>query len=302
MKRTTHNPLTALCGVAAFALVLAAPIGHAQPSDDKGSDAFVQAPPSARPTPEPPQPSDAAADKPDREGERGAAGLRPPAPPRVAGDGGPRPQLLGPSGPPPEGVDRRPGEPGPPGPMFRIGRLMSGPPLAPPPPYAAPDDNEPLDPDDEAFLREVLPEALILNEKMRTPERPGAPGPPEGEWVEPLSLKRIVRELRHMKDRDPEAFEDEKQAHASEIRCRLQAMEVRGMADGPERQAAVAGLRKTLEATFDLRLRRQEKEAERLARALDEVRANLKQREANREKIVDRRLDDLLNAPPQLRW
>ena len=71
--------------------------------------------------------------------------------------------------------------------------------------------------------------------------------------------------------------------------------------DSPERQALESKLKKAVEEVFDLRQKSQEKEVETLRKRLEKVNASLQKRIQLRDKIIARRIDDLLEQDA-LRW
>jgi hypothetical protein len=74
------------------------------------------------------------------------------------------------------------------------------------------------------------------------------------------------------------------------------ARTIERLPEGPERQAQIDTLRATLNRIFDLKQENRRREIDQLQRQIAELQNSLKQRERMREEMIDRRLQQLVDA------
>jgi outer membrane murein-binding lipoprotein Lpp len=160
----------------------------------------------------------------------------------------------------------------------------------------------------DALIREVRgPEGRGPGEgELRRPE-----GPREGEVRRPdLPREGELRrpqgpapepEIDRLRERDPEGAEMMRRAAELERATLDLAAQVR-RAQGPAREELQRRLRDQLAAVFDLKLKVRQREAERLQDELKRLNDRLNERRENKQRIVDQRLQQLLNESAQWDW
>lgn len=246
----------------------------------------------------PPQPRDEANREPlpPREGERG--NVRRPQPPRDGERGDVRPPL-----PPRDGERgeiRRPmppreGERGGPGTRNPERRMQM--------PGDAPMDFE------AALRREVGSnvEALkdfgdALKDRIQQAQRLFQ----ERRFEEGRDMLRGIatqaREMRELKQRDPERFQMQHQMAELERRSVEMGQKVRRAPDEEAKKQATVELKEALAKLFDLRQQDREKSLQQLEREVKEVREALEKRKAKRDEMIQRRFDQLTGRAEVMEW
>lgn len=104
-----------------------------------------------------------------------------------------------------------------------------------------------------------------------------------------------IEQYHLIKTHDPETAEALLKSRQLEERCDALAEKIRD-AKGKPREEMTAELRGLLSKTFDLRLREPEFELKRLEQEVAEVKALIEKRKANKERIVEHRLNELIGA------
>lgn len=168
---------------------------------------------------------------------------------------------------------------------------MGGPPPGGPP--------EPLSPEQRAealeLLRERGPELFARMQRLRQ-DRPGE--------FDDMLRQRMPTLMRWLKEKaeDPELYgmrtelmRLERESHALARRIRNEAG-----AEGGEgaSEAAKKALRDLVGRTFDLRMQVGQREIDRLAARLEKMRDDIIKRRGGRESMIDDRVRELLNPPP----
>jgi predicted RNA-binding Zn ribbon-like protein len=107
-------------------------------------------------------------------------------------------------------------------------------------------------------------------------------------------LRFEVAQLRDLKKRDPEGFR--KAIEEKQLRFRAQdlAAKARAATDPTEREAMVQELRRVIERLFDAEMATRQAQIGQLNERLNDLRQELAQRAANREQIIQTRVEDAL--------
>jgi len=100
--------------------------------------------------------------------------------------------------------------------------------------------------------------------------------------------------LRHVQQQDAELARQIAEEWHWEETLQLQAMRIRQMPEGPEREQAIAELRRQLEQVFERKQENRRREIARLEQQLRLLRARLSERERYRPQIIEQRLRELL--------
>ncbi len=113
-----------------------------------------------------------------------------------------------------------------------------------------------------------------------------------------------TRELRELKERDPEGFKLQQDANAIERQAEDLGAKLRRIpADRrEERDAAKAQLKDVVGKLFDVREKLRGREVEELKRRVAELQDLLKKRQEARDRIIERRLRQLSGEPDELDW
>lgn len=237
-----------------------------------------------QPNPQPPPQRDEARREPQppREGDRG--NVRPPLPPREGERGDIRPPL-----PPREGERVAPDP-------RNLTRRM-------PMPNDAPMDFE------AALRREIGPQmegikefGELLKDRIEQAQRLFQ----ERRFEEGRDMLRgisaQVREMRELKQRDPERFRQQQQMAEMERRSVELGQRIRRATDNEAKKQATTELKELLSKLFDLRQQEREKSLQQLEREVKEVREALEKRKAKRDEMIQRRFDQLTGRAEMLEW
>ncbi|MFA6562068.1 MAG: hypothetical protein WCV00_09210 [Verrucomicrobiia bacterium] len=250
----------------------------------------------AQEPPTPPPQKDEARREPPREGDRGD--VRPPLPPREGERGNVRPPL-----PPREGERGDVRRPLPPREGERVGpegrnvdrRL----PMA---------NNAPMD-FEAALRREVGPHAEAfkefaepLKERIEQARRLFQARRFEEGRDMMRGIAAQAREMRELKQRDPERFKQQQQMAEMERRSVELGQKIRRATDEDAKKSATTELKETLSKLFDLRQQEREKSLQQLEREVKELRESLEKRKAKRDEMIQRRFDQLTGRAEMLEW
>ena len=251
---------------------------------------------------EPPNPPPSKPDEtrreplPPREGDRGD--VRPPLPPREGERGHVRPPL-----PPREGERGDVRRPLPPREGERVGpegrNVERRLPMA---------NNAPMD-FEAALRREIGPHAEAfkefaepLKERIEQARRLFQ----ERRFEEGRDMLRGIaaqaREMRELKQRDPERFKQQQQIAEMERRSMELGQRIRRATDEEAKKSATTELKEILSKLFDLRQQEREKSLQQLDREMKELREALEKRKAKRDEMIQRRFDQLTGRAEMLEW
>ena len=129
-----------------------------------------------------------------------------------------------------------------------------------------------------------------------------------------MSTYAEFREMAKLKDQNPEKFKVWLNTKMLDIKNKLAEVKSKVMADGirklkenpqadpKEIEAKQAELKKLLEETFNARLEREKQEVAAMERKVEEYKKNLKEREENRDKIIEKRYSELTGSKDNLEW
>jgi hypothetical protein len=146
-----------------------------------------------------------------------------------------------------------------------------------------------------AFAREHAPEAL---ERLKRAKR-------EGEESYHETLERygdFLEEYHHLREEHPEAADRFLEAARLELRSELLAERFHDQEDEEDRRETRRELQEVLERAFHLRLEQLDREVESLEAELDHMSRMLKKRREARDRIIERRINDLLGVNEYLEW
>ncbi|SHK80724.1 hypothetical protein SAMN04488087_2031 [Rhodothermus profundi] len=102
--------------------------------------------------------------------------------------------------------------------------------------------------------------------------------------------------LMHMQRQDAELARRLVEEWTWEQELQRQALRIRQMPEGPDREAAIAELRRQLEETFERKQQNRRREIAQLERQLRLLRERLNERERYRRRIIEQRLRELLGG------
>jgi len=196
--------------------------------------------------------------------------------------------------PPPGGPPLpRPGEPPPPPPPPPPGEPVPEPWAGPMPPP------RPLDPEQTEkvldFLRQFHPELFAEAQELREQNPP--------EFMRLIDrMAREMQELAELRRRDPRRFELTRQDRQLERESLELAEQIRDAADPDEAAELRQRLREVLQQAFDVRMELRRLEAEEIRRKLERLEKILDARAAAKDKIVERRLRQLLREGDEWEW
>ncbi len=111
-----------------------------------------------------------------------------------------------------------------------------------------------------------------------------------------------ARELRELKQRDPERFKQQQQMAEMERRSVDLGQKIRRATDEDVKKTATAELKELLNKLFDLRQQEREKVLQQLEREVKEVREALEKRKAKRDEMIQHRLDQLTGRAELMEW
>ncbi len=115
-------------------------------------------------------------------------------------------------------------------------------------------------------------------------------------------LIRQKRRLDELKERDPAAYEQEITRLSLENETREQAEAAREAKTEEAKKAAKAKLTELVSQLFEIQCDQLEREIQEQAKRLEEMRQLLKKRRAAKDKIVERRVQELTGEDAVLRW
>jgi hypothetical protein len=118
-------------------------------------------------------------------------------------------------------------------------------------------------------------------------------------------LSRAYREMRYLnrlKEDDPERYEQVAQEKKFEEEARLLAKKYRDSEDENEKVRLREDLKTLLDKLFDYRQMNRQFEIEKLEKRLEDLKDVNERRLANKEEIVERRLDEMLGTKRELEW
>ena len=236
----------------------------------------------AQEQPNPPPQKDEARREPPREGQRGD--VRPPLPPREGERGDVRRPL-----PPREGER---GGPEARNPERRL-PMANNPPMD----FEASLRRE-IGPHMEAFkefgepLKERIEQARRLFQERRFEEG--------RDMLRGIAAQ--AREMRELKQRDPERFKQQQQIAEMERRSVELGQKIRRATEDEAKKQAATELKEILSKLFDLRQQEREKSLQQLEREVKEVREALEKRKAKRDEMIQRRFDQLTGRAEMLEW
>lgn len=184
------------------------------------------------------------------------------------------PDGRGPGGRPPGGPGE-PGEPGGPGGPGGPGRPMRTPPSA--------EDREKA----VVWMKENEPTRLERLNEIRQSH-------PEEYERAMMQVAMEVRDLLTMKQNDPKRYERRMAQRKLDYRATELAEKIRGAGPDQEMAAERKELKDVLGKLFDLREEDREQELKRLEEELSRLRETMAKRKESKDKIVERRMDELL--------
>lgn len=111
-----------------------------------------------------------------------------------------------------------------------------------------------------------------------------------------------AREMRELRQRDPERFKQQQQMAEMERRSVELGQKVRRATEDEAKKAATAELKELLNKLFDLRQEEREKNLQQLEREVKEVREALEKRKAKRDEMIQHRLDQLTGRAELMEW
>ncbi len=111
-----------------------------------------------------------------------------------------------------------------------------------------------------------------------------------------------LREMRELKQRDPERFRQQQEMSEMERRSAELGQKIRRATDAEVKKQVTTELKELLSKLFDLRQQEREKSLQQLEREVKEVREALEKRKAKRDEMIQRRFDQLTGRAEMLEW
>ena len=111
-----------------------------------------------------------------------------------------------------------------------------------------------------------------------------------------------VRHLYFLSKENPKEFAVQKRIHNLEAESHHLGGKFREAQSEKAKEEIGGELKKLLSDLFDLREKQREREAEEIARELERIREMLAKRRANRERIIERRFQELTGMDEGLEW
>ena len=116
------------------------------------------------------------------------------------------------------------------------------------------------------------------------------------------AISAQAREMRELKQRDPERFRQQQQMAEMERHSVELGQKIRRAADDETKKSAAAELKELLSKLFDLRQVEREKSLQQLEREVKEVREALEKRKARRDEMIQHRFDQLTGRAELMEW
>lgn len=148
------------------------------------------------------------------------------------------------------------------------------------------------------FLEEWDPEALEHIKNLRK----------ENKWRELAhTMQRGMNHVHHLmelKKNRPEQYKTMKKIHDLDKKCEKLSGKIRESKDKDKTgyDDLVAELKKALSELFDLREEQRKREIEEMEKRLEEMKKEIKIRSENKDKITEKRLNQLLGKRDKLEW
>ena len=111
-----------------------------------------------------------------------------------------------------------------------------------------------------------------------------------------------AREMRELRQRDPERFRQQQQMAEMERHSVELGQKIRRAADDETKKSATAELKELLSKLFDLRQDEREKSLQQLEREVKAVREALEKRKAKRDEMIQHRFDQLTGRAELMEW
>jgi hypothetical protein len=111
-----------------------------------------------------------------------------------------------------------------------------------------------------------------------------------------------AREMRELKQRDPDRFRQQQQMAELERRSMEMGQKVRHATEEEAKKRATMELKEMLDKLFDLRQQEREKSLQQLEREVKDVREALEKRKAKRDEMIQRRFDQLTGKAELMEW
>ena len=144
------------------------------------------------------------------------------------------------------------------------------------------------------FLTELIPGIAEVLAELET-ENPRA---------YERELRRARREMLSLKrqmKRDKNQYENSRARIKLEHESQMIVFRYR-KAEDSQKESLKRELRATLDKLFDMREQEREQQVQRLEKKLEELRASLKTRKQNKNRIIEKRLEKLLGVDTDLQW
>ena len=116
------------------------------------------------------------------------------------------------------------------------------------------------------------------------------------------AISAQAREMRELKQRDPERFRQQQQMAEMERHSVELGQKIRRATDDETKKTAAAELKELLSKLFDLRQVEREKSLQQLEREVKEVREALEKRKAKRDEMIQHRFDQLTGRAELMEW
>lgn len=111
-----------------------------------------------------------------------------------------------------------------------------------------------------------------------------------------------AREMRELKQRDPERFRQQQQMAELERRSIELGQKIRHATEEEAKKQAATELKEMLNKLFDLRQQEREKSLQQLENEVKEVREALERRKAKRDEMIKHRFDQLTGRADVMEW
>jgi hypothetical protein len=115
-------------------------------------------------------------------------------------------------------------------------------------------------------------------------------------------MEKEMRFLSRLQEEEPERFEEAMALRKMEVQCNKLAVQYRKSKDNTEKSKLEQEIRDKLIKLFEMKEQEKKLEIERIRERLEKMRQELKERKANKNNIVELRLNELIGKEHLSRW
>jgi len=117
-----------------------------------------------------------------------------------------------------------------------------------------------------------------------------------------LHMDKELRYLSRLQEEEPERFEEAIVLRKLEVQCNKLARQYHKSNDDGKKSQLEQQIREKLVQLFEMKEQEKELEIERIMERVDKMRQEMKERQANKDRIIDLRLNELTGKEHLSRW